>query len=164
MANKKYPIKGVVLQVYDGTTTVTLAMSQGGTLTTNYAVTELRGAESIKRDDATIDNVTINISLSNLKWDSQVIGFVYGTTTADTDVDGDTKTGYTRYTIGDTYDPDLTVIGTFTSQETSGKEFKFKATGCVPDGDLAFPWGTDGYLPRDISLSADDIALHAYTS
>lgn len=158
MANIEYPVKGATLQIKDNGTTVTLAVSQAGEISLDFSVSEARGLESIKRANEVIDNVTIRVRLGNLSWDGQVIGFVMGTSSANKDVDGALKTGYTMYKIASSgfTTPKLTIYGTFTD---GTNEFAFKATNFVPDI-LAFPWGAEGFLPRNLSGTARDAVVH----
>lgn len=145
-----YIIKGCVITVSYGSTTVTCAVGQGGTLDVDFDIGELFGQEDVDRQDEWVERYHPRISIAHSKFDGKLIGELFGASASNEDFDGNTKTNYTKYSItGSTYDhPTFTIRGTFYTKDQD-HEYQFEVTEVIFTN-LSLPFPAEGGIVRNL--------------
>lgn len=161
MTDYSYPCSNIAITIKQDATEVTAAVGQGGTLTLDFDVSELFGNSKVTRASKWVDAIHVGIAVAHAEFDGKVMGLLLGETSADIDVEGSSKSGYTRASILAAYVPvDFDVKGIFKDKDDN--EFAFKVSGVV-FANLTIPWGTEGFIRRNLRGNGDELFLHYKT-
>uniref|UniRef100_A0A6H2A310 Tail protein n=1 Tax=viral metagenome TaxID=1070528 RepID=A0A6H2A310_9ZZZZ len=96
-----------------GAVLLTVGILKGVEIRAEWEHIELHGQETVFMEDVARRKVRVSVKAKFAKFHPNVFGKILGTETADTDIDGAAKVGYTRATITDSnVEPLFTLQGT----------------------------------------------------